>query len=102
MVARRPLPGVRFEGRTPPLRDPLPRMDIPAFVGFAASGPVNVAVPIEDPARFAMIFGGDVALPRRAGAVAPVTAHLAAAVRMFFANGGQRSWIVRVAGSGAR
>jgi Phage tail sheath C-terminal domain len=102
MIASRPLPGIRFEGRTPPLRDPLPRMDIPAFVGFAASGPIDVPVPIEDPAEFAMIFGGDVLLPKRRGAAEDVTAHLAGAVRAFFGNGGRRGWVIRVAGGRAR
>jgi hypothetical protein len=97
MVASRQLPGIRFEARTPPLRDPLPRMDIPALVGFAASGPIDVPVPIEDPAEFEMIFGGDVALPARRGAPAGVVAHLSGAVRAFFGNGGRRCWIVRVA-----
>lgn len=101
MAARRPLPGIRFEARTPPLRDPLPRMDIPAFVGFAASGPIDVPVPIEDPAEFGAIFGGDVALPRRRGSAQPVYGHLGTTVRGFFANGGRRCWIVRVAGSSA-
>ncbi|HMF96385.1 MAG TPA: hypothetical protein VKE96_18920 [Vicinamibacterales bacterium] len=97
MAVSHRLPGIRFEGRTPPLRDPLPRMDIPAFVGFAASGPINVPVPIEDPGEFSMIFGGDVSLPKRRGAAEDVTAHLAGAVRTFFGNGGRRCWIVRVA-----
>lgn len=95
MARRRPLPGIRFEGRTPPRRDPLPRMDIAAFVGFAASGPIDVPVPIEDPRQFAMVFGSDLALPAPAGASAPPTAHLGATVRAFFDNGGRRCWIVR-------
>ena len=99
MVRRRPLPGIRFEGRTPPRRDPLPRMDIAAFVGFAASGPIDVPVPIEDPRQFAMIFGPDIVLPSLPGAAAPPTAHLGATVRAFFNNGGRRCWIVRIAGN---
>jgi tail sheath protein len=101
MAARRPLPGIRFESRTPPLQDPLPRMDIPAFVGFAASGPIDVPVPIEDPAEFSVIFGRDVSLPRRRGVAEEMWGHLAAAVRAFFANGGRRCWVVRVAGRSA-
>jgi hypothetical protein len=76
-------------------------MDIPAFVGFAASGPIDVPVPIEDPAEFRMIFGRDVSLPRRRGVADEMWGHLAAAVRAFFANGGRRGWVVRVAGRGA-
>jgi len=101
MAALRSLPGIRLEAHTPAPSDPLPRMDVAAFVGFAASGPINVPVPIEDPAEFRTIFGRDVLLPMRRGAAEAVTAHLAGTVRAFFANGGRRCWIVRVAGEGA-
>jgi hypothetical protein len=97
----RPLPGIFFETRAKPLGDALPRMDIPVFVGFAASGPVHAPVAIEDVAQFAMIFGGDVELPSPRGASAPRYAHLAPCVRAFFRNGGRRCWVVRVAGAGA-
>src|SRR5205814_1161386 len=51
----------------------------------------------EDPAQFAMIFGGDVELPRPRGERAPRYAHLAPSVRAFFRNGGRRCWIIRLA-----
>src|SRR5690349_12181212 len=101
MTLTRPLPGIRFEPQARPLQDVLPRMDIPVFVGFAAAGPLHVPVAIEDVAGLAMIFGGDVELPRPRGANAdarqPRYAHLAATVREFFRNGGRRCWVIRVA-----
>jgi hypothetical protein len=76
-------------------------MDIAAFVGFAAAGPVDVPVAVEDAGQFAAVFGEDAELawdPER-GELA--TAQLAPAVRAFFRNGGHRAWVVRVAGPGA-
>jgi hypothetical protein len=72
-------------------------MDIAAFVGFAAAGPLDRPVPVDDPARFAAIFGADASLAWDAGRGEQVTAYLAPAVRAFFRNGGQRCWVVRVA-----
>jgi len=77
-------------------------MDVAGFVGFAASGPVNVPVPVEDSSDFAAVFGGDLPLALDAAAGEPVTAQLAPCVRAFFRNGGRRAWIVRVAGDAAR
>jgi hypothetical protein len=72
-------------------------MDIAGFVGFAASGPLDVPVPVEDPTQFARVFGADapIAWDRRRGESAP--ALLGPAVRAFFRNGGRRCWVVRVA-----
>lgn len=94
----RRLPGIRFERQAPSLQEVLPRMDIGAFVGFAASGPIDVPVPVEDAAQFARIFGADapLALDRRRGESA--TAFLGPAVRAFFRNGGRRCWVLRVTG----
>jgi hypothetical protein len=97
MARARPLPGIRFEVQAPPAGDVLPRMDIPAFVGFAASGPINLPVAVEDVVQFEMIFGAGLPLAREAGTSAPLEAYLAPAVRAFFRNGGRRCWIVRVA-----
>ena len=95
------LPGITFEARTPPLPTGLPRMDIAGFVGFAAKGPVNLPVAVEDPGQFRDVFGEDVALARDDESGATLFAELPAAVRAFFRNGGVRCWIVRVAGPGA-
>jgi hypothetical protein len=99
-VARR-LPGFAFEVQPPPLDEVLPRLDIAAFVGFAASGPLHTPVVVEDPAHFAEVFGQDAPLAWDAARQAPLMAQLAPAVRAFFRNGGRRAWIVRVAGAGA-
>jgi len=97
MAVSRPLPGVRFEAAAPPASGDLPRMDIPAFVGFAASGPIGVPVAVEDAVRFAEIFGDAQPLARDAATGEAIEAYLAPAVRAFFRNGGRRCWIVRLA-----
>lgn len=100
MAQRTRLPGVYFQVDPPPVADALPRMDIAAFVGFAASGPLDTPVPIEDIRRFRDIFGADVALAwdEEAGEVS--RSCLGPAVEAFFRNGGRRCWVVRVAGVG--
>lgn len=72
-------------------------MDIAGFVGFAASGPIDVPVPIEDVAQFEDVFGADAPLAWDAARGEQVQAFLAPAVRAFFRNGGSRCWVVRVA-----
>jgi hypothetical protein len=93
----RRLPGLRFE--TPPAArtEILPRMDIAAFIGFAASGPLNIPVKVEDEAEFQDIFGPDAPLAWDNETNQAISAYLAPAVRGFFRNGGQRCWVVRVA-----
>lgn len=93
----RRLPGFAFETRVPVPDEVLPRMDVAAFLGFAASGPVGVPVPVEDAAQFAAVFGADAPLAWDAALGRTVTAQLGPAVRAFFANGGRRCWVVRVA-----
>jgi hypothetical protein len=95
----RRLPGFAFEARTPVYDEVLPRMDVAVFAGFAASGPVNVPVPVEDAAAFAAIFGADAPLAWNAELGHTVSAQLGPAVRMFFVNGGRRCWVVRLAGA---
>lgn len=98
--APRRLPGLRFEDRTPAPLAVLPRMDVAALVGFAASGPIDVPVAVESPGAFAAVFGDDPVLawdPVRGEAV---TGLLGPAVRAFFRNGGRRCWVVRVADRG--
>ncbi|RKH81320.1 hypothetical protein D7Y21_30445, partial [Corallococcus sp. AB045] len=96
--AARRLPGIRFEIQAPPVTDALPRMDVAAFVGFAASGPLHVPVVVEDVADFEAVFGSAPLLAWDAERGEPVHAQLESAVRAFFRNGGQRCWVVRVAG----
>jgi hypothetical protein len=94
----RQLPGIRFETLTPPVSDDLPRMDIAAFVGFTASGPISVPVAVEDITQFADIFGADIAIARTDAHGDTTYGYVAPAVRAFFRNGGRRCWVVRVAG----
>src|SRR5437016_5274429 len=104
MVLRtsRRLPGLRFEFQPPPPTDVLPRMDVAIFVGFAVSGPLHIPVAVEDVTQFTTIFGGDLPLAWDTQRSEQVYAYLAPAVRAFFRNGGQRCWIVRVAGDEAQ
>lgn len=99
--APRRLPGIRFEPEPPPPTPLLPRMDIAVFVGFAARGPLDTPVPVEDLARFTEVFGEDLPLAWDAERGETVTAQLRPAVHAFFRNGGRRCWIVRVAGPNA-
>ncbi|MEL7124640.1 MAG: hypothetical protein AAGK30_00345 [Pseudomonadota bacterium] len=95
------LAGVRFQTVTAPQAPGLPRMDIAGFVGFAAQGPLHVPVMVEDVPRFRALFGADPALAWDEDAGRFATAHLGQAVEAFFAQGGRRAWIVRVAGDAA-
>jgi hypothetical protein len=74
-------------------------MDVTAFVGFAASGPLHTPVAVDDARQFANVFGDDVALGWDGDAGQVVRGNLGPAVRAFFRNGGRRCWIVRVAGA---
>jgi hypothetical protein len=95
-------PGIRFEVPVRQPSDTLPRMDVAVLVGFAASGPIHTPVPVEDVAQFRAVFGGDLRLAWDRGRTDWVYAHLGAAVRDFFRNGGRRCWVVRVAGPAAK
>lgn len=97
----RPLPGITFHTGTPGIAGGLPRMDVAAFVGFAASGPLDIPVFIEDFARFEEIFGGDVLLAKGEKDGRSHIGHLASAVRAFFRNGGKACYVVRVASDDA-
>lgn len=95
--AVRPLPGFAFVSAAPVNDEVLPRMDVAVFAGFAARGPVNVPVPVEDAAQFAAIFGEDAPLALDVERGVTSTAQLAPAVRLFFTNGGKRCWVIRLA-----
>src|SRR5919112_6537749 len=95
--AARRLPGIRFETSAPPLDEILPRMDIAAFVGFAASGPIHLPVAVESASEFEQIFGENAALAWDGVRGETIRAQLPSAVRAFFRNGGVRCWVVRVA-----
>jgi len=92
------LPGIQFDVVAPPAPVALMRMDIAVFVGFAASGPLQTPIWVEDIARFEEIFGDDLAIAADPATSQQVYARLPSAVRAFFRNGGRRCWVVRVAG----
>jgi hypothetical protein len=94
---RRRLAGIAVDPILPRRDDVLPRMDVAIFAGFAASGPVNLPVAVEDVAEFTRIFGSDAPLAWDAERGSTVYAQLAPAVRAFFDNGGRRCWIIRLA-----
>lgn len=95
--AARRLPGFRFETLSPPLTEWLPRMDVACFVGFAAAGPIDVPVAVESVAHFGALYGADAPLAWDEELGEQAYAYLGPAVRSFFANGGRRCWVVRVA-----
>ncbi len=93
--------GIRFRTLSEPQAPSLPRMDIAGFVGFAAMGPLDLPVAVEDAPRFREIFGPDPDLAWDDTAGRFERGHLGPAVEAFFANGGRRAHVVRVAGPGA-
>lgn len=93
------LPGVAAESSLPAPEQQV-RLDVAAFVGFAERGPLDVPVVVEDELSFTTVFGGDLVLAQDGGL--PVYAQLPSAVSAFFANGGRRCHIVRIAGPGAQ
>src|SRR5262245_16987763 len=95
------LPGIYFLPPPPAAGLGLPRLDVAGFVGFAGRGPVGLPVAVEDVRTYRDIFGGDLPLATDAGA-GTVYAHLPRAVSDFFANGGRRCHVVRVAGPKAK
>lgn len=101
MASTRRLPGIQVDVAPPPAVQALPRMDIAVFVGFASTGPLHLAVPVDTPAQYAQVFGADAPLAWDARRGEQVLAYLGPAVRAFFANGGQRCWVIRVARSAA-
>ena len=91
------LPGVFVEPVPPAQVNGLPPMDIGAFAGFAERGPCNRAVLVDSVAAYQACFGGEAVLARRADGGSWSRAALPATVRGFFANGGRRCWVVRLA-----
>ena len=92
----RPFPGITFQAEVP-TTTALPRMDIAAFVGFARQGPLNSPVVVESYLDFVDVFGNRYSLAWDTVVRLQQTACLAPCVKSFFAQGGRRCWIVRVA-----
>ena len=93
------LPGIYFLPSEVPAAPDFPPLDVTGFVGFAERGPLHTPVAIEDVDVYEAIFGGDLALAREEGDL--VYACLPTAVSAFFANGGRRCYVVRVASDDA-
>lgn len=87
MLTRGSPPGVAYQRADATRNAPVVlRTDIAAMIGLAERGPLDQPLPLESWAQFVAHFGAP--LPG---------AHLAHAVHGFFANGGRRVWVVRVA-----
>jgi len=85
-------PGVYFEWQDRRFDSAsLARADVTGLVGIAERGPVGTPVCVESWNQFTSIFGSHTP-----------AAHLPWAVEGFFANGGRRCWIVRVASGSAK
>lgn len=87
MLTRYSTPGVyveRFDAD--PQRLGVRRTDIAGFLGVAERGPLHVPIRVESVRQFTSVFGGPLRF-----------SYLAYAVAGFFANGGRRCWVVRVA-----
>ncbi len=93
--------GVQIVDDPSPAGDGLPAMDVPVFIGFAAKGPLQRPVALEDASQFEAVFGRPVELVLPAKGTQPLVAHLQAAVAGFFANGGRRCHVIRVAARSA-
>lgn len=101
MPASRRLPGIRIDTAPPTAAQALPRMDVAVLVGFASTGPLHRPVAVESVGQYAAVFGADAPLAWDAERSERALAHLGPAVRAFFANGGRRCWVLRVARSAA-
>ncbi len=94
--------GVRIVDDPTPSGDGMPVMDVPVFVGFAAKGPLDRPVAIDSAASFEAVFGGLLDLVQAGDdASKRLVAHLQPAVAAFFAGGGRRCHVIRVAGVAA-
>lgn len=100
MPAVRTFPGIAWRVEAPTTVT-LPRMDIAAFVGFAQRGPLQLPVVVESYPDFVNLFGGLYRLAWDGEQGLWQTACLAPAVKAFFAQGGRRCWVVRVASPAA-
>ncbi|PTT87321.1 hypothetical protein DBR42_11885, partial [Pelomonas sp. HMWF004] len=94
--------GVRIVDDPSPAGDGMPVMDVPVFIGFAARGPVHRPVALDSAAAYTDVFGGLLDLVQAGDDAAErLVAHLPAAVAAFFAGGGRRCHVIRVAAATA-
>jgi hypothetical protein len=76
-------------------------MDVAVLVGFASSGPLDWPVLVESAAEFRTTFGDDLPLAWDGQRDEMSHSLLGQSVAQFFANGGRRCWVIRVAGESA-
>lgn len=94
--------GVRIVDDPTPTGDGMPVMDVPVFVGFAAKGPLHRPVALDSAAAYTAVFGGVLDLVQAGDDPSErLVAHLPPAVDAFFANGGRRCHVIRVAAATA-
>lgn len=94
--------GVRIVDDPTPSGDGMPVMDVPVFVGFAARGPRDRPVALDSALAYAAVFGGGLDLVQAGSDPAErLAAHLPPAVGAFFAGGGRRCHVIRVAADSA-
>ncbi|MFG6428548.1 hypothetical protein [Roseateles sp. LYH14W] len=94
--------GVRIVDDPSPSGDGMPVMDVPVFVGFAARGPLHRPVALDSAAAYAAVFGGGLDLVQAGSDPSErLVAHLPPAVQAFFAGGGRRCHVIRVAAASA-
>lgn len=91
------LPGIAVDPVVQGGAPDLPPMDVAGFAGFAARGPCHQAIAVDSVASFTALFGDEVTLAAGRDGRAPAVSRLASTVRGFFANGGRRCWVVRLA-----
>lgn len=94
--------GVRIVDDVTPTGDGMPVMDVPVFVGFTARGPMHRPVALDSAAAYDAVFCGGLDLVQAGDDAAErLVAHLPAAVAAFFAGGGRRCHVIRVAAPSA-
>lgn len=90
--------GVRIVDDPTPSGDGMPVMDVPVFVGFAAKGPLHRPVALDSATAYGAVFGGVLDLVQASDEPTErLAAHLPPAVDAFFAGGGRRCHVIRVA-----
>ncbi|MFN3303885.1 MAG: hypothetical protein ACK44A_09215 [Roseateles sp.] len=94
--------GVQIVDDPTPSGDGMPVMDVPVFVGFAARGPRHRPVALDSGAAYGAVFGGALDLVQAGDEPSErLVAHLPSAVDAFFAGGGRRCHVIRVAADSA-
>lgn len=91
------LPGLAFDIVAPSRLPGLPSMDVALFAGFAARGPCHRALTLDGVQAYLDTFGGELPLAWDERRGITLRAQLGPAVAAFFANGGSRCQVIRLA-----